>query len=138
MSKLPITLMPRKIPVHQHKIRIEVRSEYLAEQSTPEELRFVFAYHVSIHNDGEESAQLLSRHWIITEGNEKVQEVKGAGVIGLQPDINSGESFQYSSGAVLDTQVGIMQGSYRMQDKDGQFFDVEIPAFKLAIPNMIH
>jgi len=80
----------------------------------------------------------MSRHWIITDGNDKVQEVKGAGVIGLQPTLESGESFQYSSGAVIDSQVGVMQGSYRMLDEDGEFFDAVIPAFKLAIPNIIH
>lgn len=120
------------------KIKIEVKTEYLPEQSTPGELRFVFAYHVSIHNEGDISVQLMSRHWIITDGNDKVQEVKGAGVIGLQPKLQSGESFQYSSGAVIDTQVGIMQGSYQMQDVNGQLFDAEIPAFKLAMPNMVH
>lgn len=120
------------------KIKIEVKTEYLPEQSTPDELRFVFAYHVSIHNEGDISVQLMSRHWIITDGNDKVQEVKGAGVIGLQPKLQSGESFQYSSGAVIDTQVGIMQGSYQMQDVNGQLFDAEIPAFKLAMPNMVH
>lgn len=122
----------------KHNIKIEVNTEYLAEQSTPDELRFVFAYHVKIHNEGETKVQLMSRHWIITDGNEKVQEVKGAGVIGLQPKLESGESFQYSSGAVIDTQVGIMQGSYRMLDEEGQYFNAEIPAFKLAIPNIIH
>lgn len=120
------------------KIKIEVKTEYLPEQSTPDELRFVFAYHVSIHNEGDISVQLMSRHWIITDGNDKVQEVRGAGVIGLQPKLQSGESFQYSSGAVIDTQVGIMQGSYQMQDVNGQLFDAEIPAFKLAMPNMVH
>ena len=120
------------------KIKIEVKTEYLPEQSTPDELRFVFAYHFSIHNEGDISVQLMSRHWIITDGNDKVQEVKGAGVIGLQPKLQSGESFQYSSGAVIDTQVGIMQGSYQMQDVNGQLFDAEIPAFKLAMPNMVH
>jgi ApaG protein len=124
--------------VSKHNIKIEVNTEYLAEQSTPDELRFVFAYHVKIHNEGETKVQLMSRHWIITDGNEKVQEVKGAGVIGLQPKLESGESFQYSSGAVIDTQVGIMQGSYRMLDEEGQYFNAEIPAFKLAIPNIIH
>lgn len=119
-------------------IKIVVETEYLADQSTPEASRFVFAYHVHILNDGETSVQLLSRHWIITDGNDKVQEVKGAGVIGLQPNIESGQSFQYSSGAVLDTQVGIMQGSYRMQNENGDFFDAEIAAFQLAIPNIIN
>jgi len=124
--------------VSKHNIKIEVSTEYLAEQSTPDELRFVFAYHVKIHNEGESKVQLMSRHWIITDGNDKVQEVKGEGVIGLQPTLESGESFQYSSGAVIDSQVGVMQGNYRMLDDDGQFFDAEIPAFKLAIPNIIH
>lgn len=120
------------------KIRIEVTTNYLAEQSTPAEQRFVFAYHVTVHNEGDSKVQLMSRHWIITDGNEKVQEVKGAGVIGLQPSIESGESFQYSSGAVIDTEVGIMQGSYRILENDGQYFEAVIPAFILAIPNIIH
>ena len=119
-------------------IRIEVSTNYLIDQSTPEASRFVFAYHVKIINEGKSKAQLISRHWIITDGNDKVQEVKGSGVIGLQPQIESGSHFEYSSGAVLDTQVGVMQGSYQMLGEDGEQFDVEIPIFKLAVPNMVH
>lgn len=122
----------------KHNVKIEVQTEYLPEQSTPEDERYVFAYHVSIHNEGSNKVQLISRHWIITDGNDKVQEVKGSGVIGLQPQLESGESFQYSSGAVIDSQVGVMQGSYQMLDENGQHFEAEIPAFKLAIPNIIH
>lgn len=121
-----------------YDIRIEVSTNYLINQSTPEASRFVFAYHVKIINEGKSKAQLISRHWIITDGNDKVQEVKGSGVIGLQPQIESGSHFEYSSGAVLDTQVGVMQGSYQMLGEDGEQFDVEIPIFKLAVPNMVH
>ena len=119
-------------------IRVNVISEYIADQSCAEDQRFVFAYHVYIENRGQQSAQLLSRHWIITDGNEKVQEVRGEGVIGQQPVIQPGEIYQYSSGAVLQTPVGSMQGSYRMKDASGSLFDAPIPAFTLATPTALH
>lgn len=121
-----------------HDIRVRVVSEYLATKSNAAEGRFVFAYHVSIANNGHLPAQLLSRHWIITDGNEKVQEVRGEGVIGEQPTIMPGETYQYSSGAVLQTPVGSMQGSYRMIDTIGTTFDTPIPVFTLASPTALH
>ena len=119
-------------------IAVHVISEYIADQSNATENRFVFAYHVRIENHGNLPAQLLSRHWIITDGNQKVQEVKGEGVIGEQPTIMPGEIFEYSSGAVLQTPVGSMKGSYQMVDTTGSIFDAPIPIFTLASPTALH
>lgn len=120
------------------EIRIEVASQYVDEQSEPDVGRFVFAYTITIENMGNIPAKLLSRHWLITDANGKVREVSGDGVVGEQPHLNPGESFRYSSGAVLDTPVGAMQGSYRMLTDDGVDFDAQIPAFTLAVPGMLH
>ena len=119
-------------------IEIQVESEYIPGQSNSDANRYVFAYHVTIENHGTIPAQLLSRHWIITDGNEKVQEVKGEGVIGEQPTIMPGESYQYSSGTVLQTPVGSMHGSYSMIDATGVEFDADIPVFTLASPSALH
>lgn len=119
-------------------IAVHVISEYMAEQSNAAENRFVFAYHVRIENHGRLPAQLLSRHWIITDGNQKVQEVRGEGVIGEQPTIMPGETYEYSSGAVLQTPVGSMQGSYQMRDATGETFETPIPIFTLASPMALH
>lgn len=121
-----------------NEIAIHVVSEYIPDQSNAAESRFVFAYHVRIENHGMRPAQLLSRHWIITDGNQKVQEVKGEGVIGEQPTIQPGETFEYSSGAVLQTPVGSMKGSYQMVDATGETFDATIPIFTLASPTALH
>lgn len=121
-----------------HNVTVNVISNYIEDQSLPEDLRFVFAYHITIKNEGQQAAQLLSRHWIITDGNEKVQEVKGPGVIGETPLLQPGESFQYSSGAILNTMVGTMQGSYQMIAEDGTEFLAEILPFTLAVPNQVH
>lgn len=122
-----------------HKeIAVHVVSEYIPDQSNAAENRFVFAYHVRIENNGLQPAQLLSRHWIITDGNQKVQEVKGEGVIGEQPTIQPGEIYEYSSGAVLQTPVGSMKGSYQMVDATGETFDATIPIFTLASPTALH
>lgn len=121
-----------------HDIVVTVRTEYLFEQSVPEDDRYVFAYHITITNCGTDSAKLLSRHWIITNGDEKVQEVKGAGVVGEYPHLAPGESYDYTSGTVLDTVVGSMHGSYRFQGDNGTEFDTPIPAFTLAVPNQVH
>ena len=120
------------------EIRIEVASHYVDDQSEPDVGRFVFAYTITIENTGEIPAKLLSRRWLITDANGKVREVSGDGVVGEQPRLNPGESFRYSSGAVLDTPVGAMQGSYRMQADDGLDFDAQIPVFTLAVPGMLH
>ena len=121
-----------------NKISVTVTSQYLADQSIIEDQRYAFAYHVVITNEGEQAAKLLSRHWIITDGNEKVQEVKGPGVVGEQPHLQPGQSFQYSSGTVMSTVVGIMQGSYLMLADDGTEFTADIAPFALAIPHTVH
>jgi len=115
-----------------------VTPEYLDEHSEPEEARFVFAYHVSVRNSGEVPAQLHSRHWIITDGNGKAEEVNGEGVVGEQPVIAPEGEHRYSSFCVLETPVGMMQGSYRMIAEDGTAFDAEIPLFRLAVPGALN
>lgn len=120
------------------KIRIEVATSYVDEQSKPDDSRYVFAYTITIANLGDVPARLLSRHWIITDANGKVQEVTGDGVVGEQPHLNPGEIFRYSSGAVLETPVGSMQGSYRMEADNGTNFDAPIPPFTLAVPGVLH
>lgn len=115
-------------------IRITVRSHYLAEQSSPMDDRYVFAYTVRIVNEGVAPAQLKTRHWVITDGRGVVEEVRGDGVVGETPRLAPGQSFQYTSGCVLDTPVGTMHGSYRMFRDDGTAFDAEIAAFSLASP----
>lgn len=119
-------------------IRIEVETAYLDHQSEPEESRYAFAYTITIRNDGEVAARLLSRHWIITDADGDVQEVRGEGVVGEQPLIRPGERFRYSSGAVLSTPVGSMRGTYQMVDETGRRFDAPIQAFTLARPGMLH
>jgi len=124
-------------PSH-YRIIVEARSQYVPEQSKPNESHFVFAYTITVRNEGEVAAQLLSRHWVITDANGQVREVTGDGVVGEQPHVKPGEGFQYTSGAVLETSVGTMRGSYRMLAEDGQTFEAEIPEFTLSIPRTIH
>ena len=119
-------------------IHIQVATSYIDEQSEPDADRYVFGYTITISNDGERAAQLLSRHWVITDANGKVQEVSGDGVVGEQPYLNPGEHFRYSSGAVLETPVGAMQGLYRMQADDGARFDAPIEPITLAVPGMLN
>jgi len=121
-----------------HKIRVDVDTAYLAEQSDPKERRYVFSYTITIRNEGSVPARLLTRHWIITDSNGKVQEVRGEGVVGEQPYLKPGQGFRYSSGAVLETPVGARQGSYQMVDDDGAQFDAPIAAFRLAMPGLLH
>jgi len=121
-----------------YNIKVNVETQYIEQESRPEQNFYVFAYHIIIKNIGSEAAKLLTRHWIITDSNGRVQEVKGDGVIGEQPYLKPGESFNYSSGTVLETPVGTMEGSYQMLADDGQHFDAEIPPFVLAVPNMLH
>jgi ApaG protein len=121
-----------------HKIRVEVETSYLDEQSSPSEQRYVFSYTITIRNEGERSAKLLTRHWIITDANGKVKEVRGDGVVGEQPHLEPGQGFRYSSGAILETPVGTMEGSYQMVDGEGHRFDAPIPTFRLAIPGILH
>ena len=115
-------------------VRVTVKSEYLPHRSSPEERRYVFAYTVIIRNEGDERIQLRSRHWVITDGRGRIEEVRGRGVVGEQPLIDPGESFQYTSGCVLETPQGTMHGTYRMQRDDGSAFDAEISPFVLATP----
>ncbi|WP_416637213.1 Co2+/Mg2+ efflux protein ApaG [Pseudomonas sp. OHS18] len=122
----------------RYQIDVTIVTRYLPEQSQPEHSRFAFAYDVTIRNSGELPAQLLARHWVITDGNGQVQEVRGAGVIGEQPLIAPGESHRYSSGTLMATQVGTMQGSYQMLADDGQRFDAPIAPFRLAVPGALH
>ena len=122
----------------EHHITVEVETDYVEGQSEPDNERYVFSYTITIRNEGGEPAQLLSRHWLITDANGNVQEVKGEGVVGEQPHLKSGEGFQYTSGAMITTPVGSMQGSYQMVTDEGDEFDTEIPAFTLAIPRTLH
>lgn len=115
-------------------IRVRVQSQYLADQSSPRSDRYVFAYTITISNESHRSAQLRTRHWIITDGRGTIEEVRGDGVVGEQPRLQPGQSFQYTSGCVLTTPVGTMHGSYRMWRDDGSFFDAEIAPFSLAQP----
>ncbi|MBK8011443.1 MAG: Co2+/Mg2+ efflux protein ApaG [Deltaproteobacteria bacterium] len=117
-------------------VRVTVRASYLAQQSMPASGHFVFAYHVTITNEGRDTVQLKTRHWIITDGNAKIEEVRGEGVVGEKPVLRSGESFEYTSGCVLKTPWGTMHGTYQMQREDGTMFDVEIAPFLLATPAM--
>ena len=119
-------------------IRIQVATSYVDDESEPESDRYVFAYTITISNSGDVPAQLISRHWIITDANGKVQEVNGDGVVGEQPLLNPGEEFRYSSGAVLETPVGAMQGLYRMEADGGVSFDALIAPFTLAVPGLLH
>lgn len=122
----------------KYLIEVNVKTEYLAEHSDPSAERYVFAYHISIHNAGDLAAKLVSRHWLITDGNEQTEEVKGMGVVGEQPEIEPGDTYVYTSGAALRTPVGMMQGSYQMLAADGTRFEAPIPPFTLAIPEQLH
>jgi ApaG protein len=115
-------------------IRVTVTTEYVTAQSVPREKRYVFAYTVRIHNEGAGVAQLRTRHWIITDGNGKVEEVRGPGVVGQQPTLRPGEHFEYTSGCVLETPRGSMRGTYQMRRADGSEFDAAIAPFDLLLP----
>ena len=119
-------------------IEIEARTEFLEAESKPSDNRFVFAYFIKIRNVSSQPAQLLRRHWIITDANGKVQEVRGDGVVGEQPQVAPGQVYQYASGAVLETSVGTMRGYYTMCTRDGDQFKAEIPTFTLSIPRTLH
>jgi len=130
--------MSKEIVQHEHDIKVNVETQYLEEQSAPEQNRYVFAYTITISNEGKVPARLLTRHWIITDANGKEQEVKGEGVVGEQPYLKPGQGFQYTSGTMLETPVGSMRGSYHMHADDGVDFNAEIPAFTLSLPNTLH
>ena len=127
--------MAKKI---HYNITVAAQTFYLEEQSNPDRDRYVFAYTILIQNQGNIPAKLLSRHWIITDANGKVEEVRGEGVVGEQPYLRPGEGFQYTSGAILETAVGSMKGSYQMLADDGVTFDADIPPFVLSIPRTLH
>ncbi len=119
-------------------IEINTRTKYLEMRSDPANSSYAFTYTISIRNHREEPVKLLSRHWIITDQNNKIEEVTGKGVVGQQPVIQPGESFEYSSGTLIGTEIGDMRGSYTMETADGEQFEAPIPLFVLAIPSMIH
>lgn len=121
-----------------YNINVTVGTQYIEAESNPEASRFVFAYTITIENQGNIAAKLLSRHWIITDANNRVQEVKGKGVIGEQPYLRPGESFQYTSGTMMETPVGSMQGTYQMVADDDHHFDAIIDPFTLALPKMLN
>lgn len=121
-----------------HKIVVEVETAFVEGQSDPAAARYVFAYTITIHNQGTLAVKLLTRHWVITDGEGQVREVRGQGVVGEQPYLNPGEQFCYTSGAMIETPVGTMQGRYGMVGEDGVAFDAEIAAFTLAVPGSLH
>jgi len=122
----------------RYEIRIEPVSTYVADQSDPSRDQFVFAYTIRITNTGTVAAKLVSRHWIITDSEHRVQEVRGAGVIGQQPRLAPGESFEYTSGTAIGTSVGTMKGAYQMVAADGTRFEAPIPEFTLSVPRVLH
>lgn len=122
----------------RYDVSIEPVATYVADQSDPERHQYVFAYTIRITNLGTLAATLVSRHWIITDAEHRVQEVRGPGVVGQQPTLAPGESFEYSSGASIATPVGTMRGSYQMVASDGQAFDAPIETFTLSVPRTLH
>lgn len=121
-----------------YEVAVNAATQYLPEQSDEATARYVFAYTMTIRNLGSIAAQLISRHWIITDAEGLVQEVRGLGVVGAQPLLQPGESFQYTSGASIATPVGIMRGSYQMLAQDGTRFEAPIPEFTLSVPRVLH
>lgn len=119
-------------------IQVSVKTQYIAAQSAPLEQRYVYAYTITIANRGTAAAQLISRHWRITDANEKLQEVQGLGVVGEQPHLKPGDSYTYTSGVILETETGIMEGTYQMRAEDGAMFDAAIPTFALVPPHAMH
>lgn len=117
---------------------VTVKTQYLADQSNIDASQYVFSYTIQITNTGKVAAQLISRHWVITDANNKVQEVRGLGVVGDQPLLEPGASYEYTSGTMLNTPVGTMHGTYQFTAVDGTQFDVEIPTFTLAMPRVLH
>jgi len=122
----------------RYEFSVAVETAYIAEQSDVEQNRYVFSYTITITNTGSMPAQLISRHWVITDANSSVQEVRGLGVVGVQPLLRPGEHFQYTSGSVLNTPVGTMHGSYHMTAEDGTQFDALIAPFTLSMPRVLH
>ena len=119
-------------------IKIDVETQFLADQSDADENRYVFAYTITIHNHGKLPVQLLTRRWLITDARGRIQEVEGDGVVGQQPTIRPGDYHRYSSFSVIETPVGTMEGSYGMVDREGEVFDATIPIFRLAVPGIVN
>ena len=122
----------------RYEVTVEPVARFLADQSDPAKNQYAFTYTITITNTGDVAAQLLGRHWIITDADHKVQEVKGLGVVGQQPLLQPGESFEYTSGASIPTNVGTMHGTYQMLAADGKAFDAPIPLFTLSVPRTLH
>jgi len=122
----------------KHAIKIDTRIDYLETESEPDSDRYVFAYTITIRNQSEEAARLLTRHWVITDANGRIQEVHGEGVVGETPHIQPGHAFRYTSAAMIETPVGTMEGEYQMRTDSGELFDAKIPAFTLAVPRTLH
>ncbi|CAM3719009.1 CO2+/MG2+ efflux protein ApaG [Vibrio aerogenes CECT 7868] len=119
-------------------VKVQVHTRYIPEQSVPEENRYVFAYIITIRNLSSQMVQLISRRWLITDANEKQITVEGDGVVGVQPEIGSNDEYTYTSGTVIETPVGVMQGHYIMLDSEGKEFTTEIEPFRLAMPNILN
>ena len=124
--------------INSPRVSVQVQSVYIESQSAPDDERYVFAYTITIRNLGRTSVQLLKRYWLITNGNGRKTEVQGEGVVGEQPHIEPGGEYQYTSGAVIETPLGTMQGHYEMIDAQGELFRIAIPVFRLAVPTLIH
>jgi ApaG protein len=122
----------------KYVIDVQVQTRYLEDQSQPDAGKYAFAYTITLHNSGTVGAQLISRHWIITDGNGSEQEVRGLGVVGKQPHLAPGDTHRYTSGSLLPTPVGTMRGSYQLMADDGTRFDTPIPSFTLAVPSALH
>jgi len=122
----------------KYEVVVSSQTQYVAEQSDEQNGRYVFAYTMTIRNTGNIPAQLISRHWVITDGRNQVQEVRGLGVVGAQPLLKPGESFEYTSGTAIATPVGTMRGSYQMVAEDGTQFNAPIPEFTLSVPRVLH
>jgi ApaG protein len=122
----------------KYDITVAVKTAHLADQSDPSRNQYAFAYTITITNTGAVAAQLISRHWIITDADRQVQEVRGLGVVGQQPLLQPGESFEYTSGTSLPTAVGTMRGTYQMVAEDGKTFDADVPPFTLSVPRILH
>jgi ApaG protein len=138
MTANPAQVVDMTIDKQLYNIQVDVQTQYIPEQSDPEQHRYVFSYTITIRNEGNVPAKLLTRHWIITNADGKTQEVRGEGVVGEQPHLKPGDGFRYTSGTVLETPVGSMQGSYQMVADDGMKFDAEIAPFSLSMPHTIH
>ena len=126
------------MPDKKYEITVSARTTFIPDQSDTDNARYVFAYTITITNTGNVPAQLVSRHWVITDANNQVQEVRGMGVVGEQPLLRPRESFEYTSGTAIATPVGTMRGSYQMVAEDGVRFDVSIPEFTLSMPRVLH